>query len=143
MIFCMYIQFLYTKIGYQKICQKLVIVAKFQNDLKLRKKLKNPFLGSKSCPSHYFFLNFRPFLELGNYDQFFTYFWVPHFFMKAIYTYKKHKNCSQIECFISQKPLAPNILSSTVYIPTDILRAFVQYHCRQFLVRRQFWFIII
>ena len=28
-----------------------------------------------------------------------------------------------------------------IYIPTDILRAFVQYHCRQFLVRRQFWFI--
>ena len=26
-------------------------------------------------------------------------------------------------------------------MPTDILRAFMQYHCRQFLVRRQFWFI--
>ena len=25
------------------------------------------------------------------------------------------------------------------YGPTDILRAFVQYHCRQFLTRRQFW----
>ena len=27
--------------------------------------------------------------------------------------------------------------------PTDILCAFVQWHCRQFLVRRQFWFITL
>ena len=27
---------------------------------------------------------------------------------------KNHENCSQIEYFISQKPLAPNILSQTV-----------------------------
>ena len=29
-----------------------------------------------------FFLDFRPFLELGNYDQFLTYFWYPIFVYK-------------------------------------------------------------
>ena len=27
---------------------------------------------------------------------------------------KNHENCSQIECFMSQKPLAPKFLSQTV-----------------------------
>ena len=29
---------------------------------------------------------------------------------------KNHEYCSQIECFMSQKPLAPKFLSQTVYI---------------------------
>ena len=33
---------------------------------------------------------------------------------------KNHENCSQIECFMSQKPLAPKFLSQTVYTYTYI-----------------------
>ena len=29
---------------------------------------------------------------------------------------KNHEYCSQIECFMSQKPLAPKFLSQTVYV---------------------------
>ena len=33
---------------------------------------------------------------------------------------KNHEYCSQIECFMSQKPLAPKFLSQTVYIYINI-----------------------
>ena len=38
---------------------------------------------------------------------------------------KNHENCSQIECFMSQKPLAPKFLSQTV----DILNSFFGHDC--------------
>ena len=33
---------------------------------------------------------------------------------------KNHENCSQIECFMSQKPLAPKFLSQNVRYPLNI-----------------------
>ena len=34
---------------------------------------------------------------------------------------KNHENCSQIECFMSQKPLAPKFLSKTVFMTFFVL----------------------
>ena len=38
---------------------------------------------------------------------------------------KNHENCSQIECFIRQKTLAPKFLSQTVPVPHMVFSSYM------------------
>ena len=50
--FGMHVQFLYTKMGFQKNVKNWSQLLSSKNGLISRNKLKNPFLGSKFCPIH-------------------------------------------------------------------------------------------